>query len=181
MNNSLLSSKRTVHRVDRGPVAAWRRMLEVHADLVEWIEARLRAEHGLTATEFDVLINIPSTATIRQRELLRQIVLSRSALSRLLGRMEIRGLVTQTSDSTDARGVCVALTKAGLRLKRESARTNAEVVRTAFAGLTDRNLGDLFDLVDRIRPEPGEASGRDDHREPGGAEASRSQVDRTCS
>ena len=133
-------------------------MLEKHADLVDTLEAKLRADHGLTATEFDVLVNIPSTATIRHRELLDQIVLSRSALSRLLGRLESRGLVTQSSDSTDQRGVCAALTPDGLRLKRESARTNADVVRSAFAGLTDENLCDLLDLVDQIRPSPAEPS-----------------------
>lgn len=141
-----------------GPIAVWRHMLEKHADLVDTLEAKLRADHGLTATEFDVLINIPSTTTIRHRELLDQIVLSRSALSRLLGRMETRGLVTQSSDSTDQRGVCVALTPDGLRLKRESARTNADVVRSAFTGLTDQNLNDLLDLVDQIRPRPAEPS-----------------------
>lgn len=152
-----------------GPIHVWRRMLEKHADLVDTVEARLRVDHELTATEFDVLINIPSTATIRHRELLHQIVLSRSALSRLLGRMETRGLITQFSDSTDQRGVCVALTPDGLRLKRESARTNADAVRTAFAGLTDQNLSDLLDLVDQIRPGPADPT-RTDQIRPGPAE-----------
>ncbi|MDN5655150.1 MAG: MarR family winged helix-turn-helix transcriptional regulator [Kocuria sp.] len=141
-----------------GPITVWRRMLEKHADLVDTLEAKLRADHGLTATEFDVLINIPSTTTIRHRELLHQIVLSRSALSRLLGRLETRGLVTQSSDSTDQRGGCVALTPDGLRLKRESARTNADIVRTAFAGLTEENLSALLELVDQIQPSPAEPS-----------------------
>ncbi|SMX72552.1 DNA-binding transcriptional regulator, MarR family [Brevibacterium sp. 239c] len=139
-----------------GAIGVWRRMLETHADLVDALEARFRADHGLTATEFDVLVNIPSTTTIRHRELLDEIVLSRSALSRLLRRLETRGLVSQSADSADQRGVCVALTPEGLRLKRESARTNAEVVRTAFSALTEDNLGELLRLIDRIHPQPAE-------------------------
>lgn len=131
-------------------------MLETQADLVDALETRFRADHGLTATEFDVLVNIPSTTTIRHRELLDEIVLSRSALSRLLRRLETRGLVCQSADSADQRGVCVALTPEGLRLKRDSARTNADVVRAAFSALTEDNLGELLRLIDRIHPQPTE-------------------------
>ena len=131
-------------------------MLETHAGLVDALETRFRADHGLTATEFDVLVNIPSTTTIRHRELLDEIVLSRSALSRLLRRLETRGLVCQSADSADQRGVCVALTPEGLRLKRDSARTNADVVRAAFSALTEDNLGELLRLIDRIHPQPTE-------------------------
>ena len=139
-----------------GAIGVWRRMLETQADLVDALETRFRADHGLTATEFDVLVNIPSTTTIRHRELLDEIVLSRSALSRLLRRLETRGLVCQSADSADQRGVCVALTPEGLRLKRDSARTNADVVRAAFSALTEDNLGELLRLIDRIHPQPTE-------------------------
>lgn len=140
-----------------GPVAVWRQMLETHADLVDSLESRFKAEHGLTATEFDVLINIPQDSPIRQRDLLRCIVLSRSALSRLLRRLEERGLVVQTADSEDQRGVRVSLTDAGRRLRRESARTNAEVVRTAFEGLSANDLTALSALIEQIRPTAGKA------------------------
>ena len=139
-----------------GAIGVWRRMLETHAGLVDALETRFRADHGLTATEFDVLVNIPSTTTIRHRELLDEIVLSRSALSRLLRRLETRGLVCQSADSADQRGVCVVLTPEGLRLKRDSARTNADVVRVAFSALTEDNLGELLRLIDRIHPQPTE-------------------------
>lgn len=134
-----------------GPVAVWRRMLLLHADLVDEIGTRLTAEHGLTVTEFDVLINIPPGATIRHRDLLREIVLSRSALSRLLRRLESRGLVTQVADPVDHRGVCVALTDVGAHLRRRCARTNSRVVRSAFNGLTEEDLAILDVLVNQLR------------------------------
>ena len=36
--------------------------------------------------------------------------------------------------------------------------TNADIVRTAFAGLTEENLSVLLDLVDQIQPSPAEPS-----------------------
>ncbi|MDN5586668.1 MAG: MarR family winged helix-turn-helix transcriptional regulator [Brevibacterium sp.] len=137
---------------EHGPVAVWRLMLETHADLLEAIEARFEAEHDLSANEFDVLINIPSTTTIRHRDLLESIVLSRSALSRLLRRLECRGLVEQHSDTGDRRGICVSLTDEGLKLRRGSSRTNTEVVRSAFTGLSTEDLVELHALVGKIRP-----------------------------
>ena len=80
-----------MRQLESEAVTVWRSMLLTHADLVDAIGVRLRAEHGLTATEFDVLINIPPHSTIRHRDLVDEIVLSRSALSRLLRRLEQRG------------------------------------------------------------------------------------------
>ena len=145
-------SKRRTEPI-RGTVAVWRLMLEKHADLVEALEQRFEADHELSANEFDVLINIPSTTTIRHRELLHSIVLSRSALSRLLRRLESRGLVEQHSDEGDRRGICVSLTEEGARIRQRSSHSNNEVVRAAFAGLSTEDLESLTALVAKIRPE----------------------------
>ena len=133
-------------------VTVWRSMLLIHADLVDAIGVRLRAEHGLTATEFDVLINIPPHSTIRHRDLVDEIVLSRSALSRLLRRLEQRGLVEQRPDDEDQRGICVGLTERGRSLRATAAKTNAEVVDDAFAALDSADLACLSEAVGRIRP-----------------------------
>ncbi|MGO0605424.1 MarR family winged helix-turn-helix transcriptional regulator [Brevibacterium linens] len=137
-----------------GPIkiAAWRLMMEKYQDFMTRFEAEFRARHGLSANEFDVLINARPAAQVRQRDLLRSLVISRSALSRLLGKLEKRGLVRQEPDPEDHRGVLVALTAEGQRLCDEAAETNAEVIFAGFAGVTDAEADEIFQLVSKICP-----------------------------
>ncbi|WP_432790436.1 MarR family transcriptional regulator [Brevibacterium sp. K11IcPPYGO002] len=137
-----------------GPIkiAAWRLMMEKYQDFMTRFEAEFRARHELSANEFDVLINARPATQVRQRDLLRSLVISRSALSRLLGKLEKRGLVRQEPDPEDQRGVLVTLTEAGVRLCDEAAETNAEVIFAGFAGVTDAEAEEIFQLVSKICP-----------------------------
>src|SRR5699024_2802378 len=76
----------------------------------------------------------------------------RSTLSRLLRRLEQRGLVEQRPDDEDQRGICVGLTERGRSLRATAAKTNAEVVDDAFAALDSADLACLSEAVGRIRP-----------------------------
>lgn len=137
-----------------GPIkiAAWRLMMEKYQDFMTRFEHEFRTRHGLSANQFDVLINVSTSAQVRQRDLLRSLVMSRSALSRLLGKLEERGLVTQAADPEDHRGVLVALTEAGLKLCAEAAETNAEIIFSGFSDVTDAEAEEIFELVSRICP-----------------------------
>lgn len=137
-----------------GPIkiAAWRLMMEKYQDFLTRFEHEFRTRHGLTVNEFDVLINARPESQVRHRDLLRSLVISRSALSRLLGKLEERGLVTQEPDPEDQRGVLVALTEEGRQLCDEAAGTNAEIILAGFAGLTDPEADEVFELVSKICP-----------------------------
>src|SRR5699024_9127673 len=118
-----------MRQLESEAVTVWRSMLLIHADLVDAIGARLRAEHGLTATELDGLVNIPPHSTTRQRD-----------------------LVEQRPDDDDQRGICVELTERGRSLRATAAKTNAEVVDDAFAALDSADLARLSEAVGRICP-----------------------------
>ena len=137
-----------------GPIkiAAWRLMMEKYQDFYTRFEHEFSNPARLTVNEFDVLINARPAAQVRQRDLLRSLVISRSALSRLLGKLEDRGLATQEPDREDQRGVLVALTAEGQRLSDEAAATNAEIILAGFAGLTDAEANEIFELVSKVRP-----------------------------
>lgn len=75
-------------------IATWRLAMEKHQDFMAQFEIAFRERHNLTLNEFDTLINTPPDEPIRQRDLLQSMVLSRSALSRLLRRLEARRIVT---------------------------------------------------------------------------------------
>lgn len=137
-----------------GPIkiAAWRLMMEKHQDFMTRFEHEFRTRHGLSANEFDVLINARPARSVRQRDLLRSLVISRSALSRLLGKLEDRGFVRQEADPDDQRGILVSLTEAGAELCDEAAETNAEIILAAFAGISDAEADEIFELVSKVCP-----------------------------
>ncbi|MCD1286092.1 MULTISPECIES: MarR family transcriptional regulator [unclassified Brevibacterium] len=139
-----------------GPIqiASWRLMMEKHQDFMAQFERGFGRRHGLTLNEFDTLINSDPEKPVRQRDLLRSMVLSRSALSRLLGRLEARGLVVQKPDPDDQRGVLVTLTEAGVQLRKEAEATNAEIIMAGFAGVSADEAEEIFALVSKIRPVP---------------------------
>lgn len=128
-------------------VLVWRRMPEIHADLVVDLEGRFQARHGLTASEFDVLINITPGEPIRQRDLVARVVLTRSAMSRLLARLTRRRLVTRASADDDRRGVRVQLTDAGVQLRCRAARTNTATVQEYFGDMDVDELRSLDSLL----------------------------------
>lgn len=149
-------STQTVRSTARpGAVSAWRGVLEVYGDLIAELGRLLQARHGLSVTEFDVLINLGPTEPCRHRELAGRVVLSGSALTRLVDRLIGRGYLTRSPAHGDDRGVLIALTDAGRAVRREAARTNSAAVRRAFAGLDRDELATLTALLGRVgvRPE----------------------------
>jgi DNA-binding MarR family transcriptional regulator len=138
-------------------VAMWRSLMEVHAAVLRTLEAELEAKHQLSVNEFDALVNIPSEG-LRHRELTARVILSQSALSRLLDRLEERGLIERSGAASDGRGTQVRLTTAGRRLKAHAVRTNAEVVDREFSSHLDaRELDQLRAILahfDGLTPAP---------------------------
>lgn len=148
-------------RAGASPVRVWRTMLEIHADLVGELECRFREAHRLSVSEFDVLANIGPREAVRHGELAGRVILTRTALTRLLDRLAARGWLTRASAPDDQRVVLVQLTDEGRRLRREAARTNAAVVRAYFGHLTEHQvaaLGDLTTALHHAAPRQGDTT-----------------------
>ena len=124
-------------------VQVWRSMLQVHAALIAELAEAFRAQHEISVSEFDVLINLDARQPIRHGELSERVILSRTALTRLVDRLVARGLVCREADPADQRAVRVGLTPAGRRLRAASARTNRRVVEDFFAPLDADSLAVL--------------------------------------
>lgn len=137
-------------RAPRGQaVAAWRTLLRAHTLVMDDLAAALR-RHELTANEFDVIISIGPHECVRHGVLAERVVLSRTALTRLIDRLVGRGLLERQHDAADGRGVRVRLTDAGRELRRTASRTNADVVERHFAALTPQDVATLQPLLDRL-------------------------------
>jgi DNA-binding MarR family transcriptional regulator len=104
-------------------LAAWVRFLRAHAQLTRELGARLEADHGLTMSDYDVLIQLyfAEGHAMRRVDIARQVLLTASGITRLLDGLERCGLVAKKACASDARVSYAVLTEAGLR-KVEAAR-----------------------------------------------------------
>ncbi len=104
-------------------VQSWRALADRHARITCALERVLQDEHGLGVSEFEVLERLaaPDKDQHRMQELAEAVYLSQSALSRLIGRLEVEGLVTRAICSEDRRGIFACLTDEG-RARYEAAR-----------------------------------------------------------
>jgi DNA-binding MarR family transcriptional regulator len=89
-------------------------------------------------------------------ELGKDVLLSQPGLSRLIARLEERGLIERTADPDDARASIVHLSKAGTYLQRRIGALHGRHVAEALsARLSDHQLIALRDLCQTILiPQP---------------------------
>jgi DNA-binding MarR family transcriptional regulator len=97
--------------------------LRAHAAVTRQLSARLEAAHGLTLSDFDVLVQLyyaPERA-LRRVDIARAVLLTASGITRLLDGLERGGWVEKRACETDARVSYAVLTEGGLE-KFEAAR-----------------------------------------------------------
>jgi DNA-binding MarR family transcriptional regulator len=90
--------------------------------------------HGLTLSDYDVLVQLARApeCTLRNIELAKAVVLTRSGVTRLVDGLERDGLVARASCPSDKRGTLIQLTNEGVRRLREAAETHLNGVRELF-------------------------------------------------
>jgi DNA-binding MarR family transcriptional regulator len=115
-------------------LAAWRGMLEVHAQITQALDGQMRAEHGLSVSAYEVLMFLAGAPghRLRMSEIAARVLLSRSGLTRLVDRLVGLGYVTRCAAESDGRGAYAELTDAGLRTFEAARRTHREGVRRFF-------------------------------------------------
>jgi DNA-binding MarR family transcriptional regulator len=128
-----------VPALDEAHLAAWRAVLHAHAAAVGRIErdlARAGAPGDLVPlTWYDVLIELLEAPDhrLRQRDLARSVVLTRSGISRLIDRLAAAGLVRREPNPADRRGDLIALTEAGRAALRRTWPAYARGIAEHFA------------------------------------------------
>src|SRR3989440_8177694 len=99
----------------RRGLRAWSSLLRAHATLVRRLDTDLEEETGLSLADFDVLAQLAGAhGELRMTELADRALISRSGMSRRVARLVDEGLVRRDKAGTDARGVVVGLTEAGM-------------------------------------------------------------------
>jgi DNA-binding MarR family transcriptional regulator len=121
-------------RPDDPAIEAWRAFLVAHARVTRRLEQELQAEQGMSLADYDVLVQLAFSekGRLRMSDLADRLLLSRSGATRLIDRLQRRGLVDRTSCEDDRRGQWAVLTDAGRQRLREASPTHLRGVGDHF-------------------------------------------------
>jgi DNA-binding MarR family transcriptional regulator len=136
-----------------GEMRAWQGLLHAHQQVVRALDAELRAEHGISMADYDVLLRLARAPhrTLRMTDLARRVMLSPSGLTRAVDRLVAAGLVKRDRVEGDARGMIAHLTESGRQLLRRAARTHLRGIREHFtARLTETQLRNVASALEAI-------------------------------
>lgn len=127
--------------------------LQRTADLIQQQLAALLKPHALSPTQYNVLRILRGAGAdgLPCGEVGNRMVTHDPDMTRLLDRMEARGLVTRARGQRDRRVITVRITAEGLSLAAQLDRTVLDLSIRQFAGLSKKELKTLSDLLDRIR------------------------------
>jgi DNA-binding MarR family transcriptional regulator len=150
-------------------LAAWRGFREVHARVIHQLAVQMRAVHGQTLSQSEVLILLYHAPGPRMRmtELAEAVLLSRSACTRLVDRLETLGYVTSRAATDDRRGLYAQLTDTGRHVITPAQATYREGVRAAFLNrLRATDVVALGDIWARVRADAFPSIDRTSRTEP---------------
>jgi DNA-binding MarR family transcriptional regulator len=142
--------------VDDDYLAAWRALLTAHAAVVGRIERELARAGGelVPLTWYDVLIELHEAPgqRLRQRDLSRSIVLTRSGISRLVDRLQAADLVRRQPNPDDRRGDLIVLTDSGRAALRRTWPAYARGIAEHFARhVRPEEVSVLAAALERVR------------------------------
>jgi len=130
---------------------AWLTFRKAAVELIAVLDADLQTHVDIGFTDFDALIRLLNAPdhTMRMADLARAVSRSPSALTRMVGRLEARNLVTRNRHS--ATEVTVAITEQGLSLLDEAAPRHLQLVGQLFwSPLTSAQRIQLGGLCQRL-------------------------------
>ncbi|MCZ4561146.1 MarR family transcriptional regulator [Rhodococcus sp. IEGM 1401] len=132
----------------------WLALAVLHGRIEGRIERALQAEHNLSAREYwllDVLgrQHDGEGGHLQMKQVADAVVLSQSATTRLVTRLEDRGLLTRYLCPTDRRGIYTDVSEEGLALLEAARPTNDSALREALDEASTEP--DLIPLVDAVR------------------------------
>lgn len=135
----------------------WRTLAAVHSLIETALERALQGEHGLSVVEYTVLdaLDRQDGWHMRMRQLARAAALSNSATTRLVTRLEDRGLLARVLCADDRRGIYTELTPAGMELLERARPTHDRVLREALAEAeATPELAPLAGALRELEPRP---------------------------
>jgi DNA-binding MarR family transcriptional regulator len=131
---------------------AWEALFRAQRTIYGEFERSEEVWGSLTPTEYGVLYAL-STAPgpLRITELCEDVLLSQPGMSRLIARLEGKGLLERVEDPSDARASRVRMTAEGVRTQRQVGAAHARHVGKLMVRELDRDeLTELRDLCQKL-------------------------------
>ena len=115
---------------------AWVSFLRAHAAITRALNADLLNEHGLTLSDYEVLLHLSRAdgGMMRRVDLAQSVLLTASGITRLLDGLERAGFVEKRACKSDARVSYAKLTEAGAEKLAAAAKTHLAGVEELFTG-----------------------------------------------
>ncbi|MDN4640691.1 MarR family transcriptional regulator [Agreia sp. PsM10] len=128
----------------------WRTLAALHGLIETELERALTSSVALSVVEYTVLdaLSRQHGWHMRMQQLGRATALSASATTRLVNRLEERGLLTRVLCADDRRGIYTELTASGQKLLTEARPVHDETLERALAAA--RAMPELAPLVDAL-------------------------------
>ncbi|MER5508574.1 MarR family transcriptional regulator [Streptomyces sp. NPDC002766] len=135
----------------------WCALSLLHGRIEAHIERALQAAHGLSVREYSLLDVLSRQhdgegGHLQMKQVSDAVVLSQSATTRLVTRLEDRGLLTRYLCPTDRRGIYTNVTESGLELLERARPTNEAALREALdEAARNAELAPLVKAVETLR------------------------------
>lgn len=128
----------------------WRTLAALHGLIETELERSLQSQYKLSVVEYTVLdaLSRQDGWHMRMQQLARASALSPSATTRLVNRLEDRGLLARILCDDDRRGIYTELTPAGLSLLGEARPVHHATLERALGAAQD--IPELAPLVDAL-------------------------------
>jgi len=136
--------------------SGWSALSLLHGRIEARIERALQAKHDLSVREYSLLDVLSRQhdgdgGHLQMKQVADAVVLSQSATTRLVTRLEDRGLLTRYLCPTDRRGIYTNVTEAGLELLEEARPTSEAALRAALdEAARDPELAPLVHAVETL-------------------------------
>ncbi|MCH7345354.1 MarR family transcriptional regulator [Pelomonas sp. CA6] len=111
---------------------------------------RVLGPHDLTHAQWPVLLRLRFGGPTASAALARDLAMDGGAMTRLLDRLEAKGLIQRERSSEDRRVVTVSLSEAGHRRLRKAPEVLSEVFNAHLAGFTETEFRTLIHLLQRM-------------------------------
>jgi DNA-binding MarR family transcriptional regulator len=132
---------------------AWVRLLRGHSATVRELNAQLISDWGLTINDYEALLLLSHAERerLRRTDLVQNLQLTPSGVTRLLDGLECAGLVEKAQCESDARVTYAVLTDAGRTKLADASCSHVAAIRELFEDrYTAAELRTLVDLLGRL-------------------------------
>jgi DNA-binding MarR family transcriptional regulator len=137
-------------------ITAWARLLRAAETALDGVQQDLKRAGLPPLAWYDVLLELGRESRrgkgLRQRDLQAEMLLTSYNLSRLIDRMETKGLVRREPCVEDGRGALVVVTDKGRALKRRMWPIYAKAIAARFSErFAEAELAALAELLRKLR------------------------------